>query len=73
MGLSAFISAIVDRIIFTPLLFIENLIDGSNTFEYFMKCLTSEFIATIVMIILMVILYIIITSVKEKIKKKRIA
>ncbi len=71
MGLSAFIGSIVDRIIFTPLLFIENLIDGSNTFEYFIKCLTSEFIATIVMIILMIVLYIIITSIKDKIKKKR--
>lgn len=72
MGLSAFIASIIDRIIFMPLLFLENLIDGSNTFDYFIKCLTSEFIAAIISTIVIIVLYIIITSIKDN-KKKRSA
>ncbi len=73
MGLSTFIGAIVDRIIFVPMLFLENLLDGSNTFEYFIKCLTSEFIATIIMVIVMIVLYIIVTAIKDATKRKRTA
>lgn len=69
MGLSVFIAAIIDRIIFMPLLFLENLLDGLNTFDYFIKCLTSEFMATIVASILLIIIYIIWTSIKDKMKK----
>lgn len=69
MGLSVFIAAIIDRIIFMPLLFLENLLEGLNTFDYFIKCLTSEFMATIVASILLIIVYIIWTSIKEKMKK----
>lgn len=70
MGLSAFISAIIDRIIFTPLLLLENLLEGSNTFEFFIKCLTSEFIATIGFVIILIIIYIIMTHIKDAKEKK---
>lgn len=65
MGLSVFISAIIDRIIFTPILLLENLLDGSNTFEFFIKCLTSEFIATIALVTIMIVIYVIITHFKD--------
>lgn len=70
IGLSIFIAAITDRIIFMPSLFLENLIKGANTFDYFIKCLTSEFIATIVATVIIVILYVLITSVIDAKKKK---
>lgn len=72
MGLSAFIGAIIDRIIFMPLLFLENLIDGSNTFEYFIKCLTSEFMATILSILIIIIVYMIVCAIKDSKKKKQL-
>lgn len=71
MGLSAFIASIIDRIIFMPILFVESLIDGSVTFDYFIKCLTSEFIVTIIATIIVIVLFIIVTSIKNKIDKKR--
>lgn len=71
VGLSVFIAAITDRILFMPILFLENLIKGSNTFDYFIKCLTSEFMAAIVSTILIIILYVIITSVKDALKKEK--
>jgi len=72
MGLSVFIAGVVDKIIFMTLFFAENLIDGVNTFEYFIKCLTSEFIATIISSIAMIIIYVIINAFKENKKKKRL-
>lgn len=69
MGLSLFIAAIIDRIIFTTLLLLENLLSGSNTFEFFIRCLTSEFIATIAFSLIIIILYAIITHFKDKKKK----
>ncbi len=71
MGLSFFIAAILDRIIFMPLLYLENLLDGLNTFDYFIKCLTSEFMATIVFSIILIIVYIIWTSITDKVIKKK--
>lgn len=74
MGLSAFIAGIIDRVIFMPLLFIENLLDSSVTFDYFIKCLTSEFIVTIVATMIVIVLYVIVVAIKKKIdKKKRIS
>lgn len=70
MGLSAFISAIIDRIIFVPILLLENLLNGSNSFEFFIKCLTSEFIATIAFVMIIIILYVIITHIKDSTMKK---
>lgn len=69
VGLSIFIAAITDRIIFMPSLFLENLISGANTFDYFLKCLTSEFMGTIVATVVVIILYVIITSIKDARKK----
>ncbi len=69
IGLSVFIAAITDRIIFMPILFLENLMSGANTFDYFLKCLTSEFMATIIATIIIIMLYVIITSIKDSRKK----
>ncbi len=66
MGLAVFIAAIVDRIIFIPILLLENLLNGSNTFDFLVKCLTSEFIATILVVMIIIILYIIISKVKQE-------
>lgn len=71
MGLSAFIASIIDRVIFMPLLFLQNLLDEVVTFEYFIKCLTSEFIMTIVATLIIIILYVIITSIKSSKDKKK--
>lgn len=71
ISLSIFIAAIVDRIIFMPSLFLENLIKGFNSFEYFIKCLTSEFIATIAATLIIIILYIILTTIIDSFKNKR--
>lgn len=71
MSLSLFIAAIIDRIVFIPLLFLKNLIDGNNTFNYILKCLTSEFIVTIGMCLVVVILYVIIVAIKNAIEKKK--
>ena len=70
IGLSVFIAAITDRILFMPILFLENLVKGNNTFDYFIKCLTSEFMGAIVATILIIILYVIVTSIKDTVKKK---
>lgn len=70
MGLSIFIGFIVDRIIFMPLLLAKNLMDGVNTFEFFLKCLTSEFIGAIAAALVIIVLYVILTSIIDA-KKKR--
>lgn len=70
MGLSAFIGFIVDRIIFMPILFAENLLEKTNTFDYFVKCITSEFIGAIMTCLVVVILYMIITTIKNRKKEK---
>jgi len=72
MGLSAFIAAIVDRVVFVPILLLENLLNGSNEFEFFIKCLTSEFIATIVFTMLAIAGYIAISLIKESKNKKTV-
>lgn len=69
MGLAAFIAAIVDRVVFVPLLLLENLLNGKNEFDFFVKCLTSEFMATIVFIMIAIVGYIVICVCKEKLKK----
>lgn len=69
MGLGSFIAFIVDRIIFTVLLFLQNLIEGVNTFDFFLKCLTSEFIGYIAAALVVIVLYIIITSIVDARKK----
>lgn len=71
MALSVFIAAIVDRIIFMPILFLENLINKLNTFEYFIKCLTSEFIATIVTTAVIIVIYSFTTMIKNRSKKTK--
>ena len=69
MGLSLFIAYILDRLIFMPILFFSGLIDKSNSFDYLIKCLTSEFIASIMITILLIIIYIIFTSIRNSLKK----
>ena len=69
VGLSVFIAYIIDRLIFMPILYAEGLINGSNTFDYFIKCLTSEFIAAILCSIIIIIVYMIVTSIRKKVKK----
>jgi len=71
MGLSIFIGYIVDRILFMPMLLAQNLKDGVNTFEFFLKCLTSEFIGAIVAALVIVILYVILTSIIDAMKKRQ--
>lgn len=71
MGLSIFIGYIVDRILFMPMLLAQNLMDGVNTFEFFLKCLTSEFIGAIVAALVIVILYVILTSIIDAMKKRQ--
>lgn len=71
MGLSVFIACIIDRIIFIPLLFAENLIDKTNTFQYFLKCLTSEFMVAIPAVFILIILYVIINKIKDTREKKK--
>ncbi len=66
VGLALLISAIVDRVIFVPILLLENLLDGSNTLEFLIKCLTSEFIVTILFVMIIIIIYVIITKFKDK-------
>lgn len=73
MGLSMFIGSIVDRILFMTMLFAKNLMDGVNTFDFFLKCLTSEFIGAIVTALIIVILYVILTSILEARKKRQLA
>lgn len=70
VGLGLFISYIIDRIIFMPLLYAEGLMNGSNTFDYFIKCLTSEFVAAIACSLIIVIVYMIINAIKKKVKRK---
>jgi uncharacterized PurR-regulated membrane protein YhhQ (DUF165 family) len=69
VGLSIFISYILDRIIYMPILFAEGLMNGSNTFNYFIQCLTSEFMAAILCSLIIIVLYVIIISIKKAIKK----
>lgn len=69
MGLSLFIAYIVDRIIFIPLLYSEGLIKGSNTFDYLVKCLISEFMAAMFASVLVIIAFTIINNLKNKFKK----
>ncbi len=72
VGLSLFIAYIIDRLIYMPILYAEGLINGSNTFDYFIKCLTSEFIAAILCSLIIIVVYVIITSIRKKVKKKMI-
>ena len=67
MGLALFISYIVDRIIFVPILLSKGLLNESITFNYLIQILTSEFIAAVFMTILLIITYVIITSIKKMI------
>ena len=65
VGLGFFIAAIVDRIVFIPILLLENILDGSNTFDFLVTCLTSEFIATILFIFIILVIYIVISKFKD--------
>lgn len=69
VGLSLFIAYILDRLLFMPILFVDDLISGNKTFDYLIKCLTSEFIAAIMITILLIIIYIIYTTIKNAITK----
>jgi len=68
VGLGLFITYILDRLIFIPMLYAKGLYSGFNTFEYLIQCLTSEFITSIIMTILIIIVYVIITSLKKPVK-----
>lgn len=68
VGLGLFISYIIDRLAFIPILYAKGLSQGSNTFEYLIQCLTSEFIASIVASIIVLIIYIVITKLKKTVK-----
>lgn len=70
MGLGVFIAYIIDRILFTPILLAKGLSNGSNTFNFLIQSITSEFIAAIVMSILIVIVYAIIIQIKKLIARK---
>lgn len=65
MGLGLFISYIIDRILFIPLLLSHGLIKGTNTFNFLIQMLTSEFIAAVFMTLALIIIYIIITNIKK--------
>lgn len=65
MGLSLFISYILDRLIFMPIKFFSGLINQNNSFDYFIQCLTSEFIASIMITIFLIIIYILFTTIKS--------
>lgn len=66
VGLSLFIGYIIDRIVFIFILFAKGLYDGSNTFDFVIKVLTTEFMACIVASVTLIILYVIINSFKRK-------
>ena len=70
VGLSLFIAYIIDRIIFIPLFFADGLVSEYNSFDYLIKCLTSEFIAAIMITILLIVIYTIFTNIKNAIAKK---
>lgn len=70
MGLGVFIAGIIDRVVFIPILLLENLLNGSNTLDFLVKCITSEFIATILFMVIIIIIYSIITFIKDNKKKK---
>ncbi len=65
MGLGLFIAYIIDRIIFIPILLARGLLKGTNTFNYLIQILTSEFIAAVFMTIVLIIIYIIIVNIKK--------
>lgn len=65
MGLSLFIAIILDRLIFMPILYFSGLMNQSNSFDYLIKCLTSEFIASIMITILLIIIYFVYTTFKS--------
>lgn len=70
VGLSLFIGYIIDRILFVFLLFAKGLHNGDNTFDFVIKVLTTEFMASIVACLIIIILYSIINAFS---KKKRAA
>lgn len=69
VGLALFISYIIDRLLFIPILYAKGLSVGFNTFDYVIQCLTSEFIFSILCCVLIVILYAGITLIKNKMVK----
>lgn len=69
ISLAIFISYILDRIIFMPIFYMNGLMNGSSTFDYFIKCLTSEFIFTILASLIFVIAYVIIDLIKKMFNK----
>lgn len=73
IGLSLFIAYILDRIIFIFLLFSEGLMKKTNTFDFVIKCLTSEFMAAIAVSVLIIIVMAIIIAVTKNKNNKKIA
>ena len=69
VGLSLFIAYILDRLLFMPILFVDGLISESKSFDYLIQCLTSEFIAAIMITILIIIVYTLFTTIKNAIRK----
>lgn len=69
VGLSLFIAYVLDRMVFMPMVYAKGLVKGHNTFEFLIQCLTSEFIAAILMIVLIVIVYVIVTTIKTSTKE----
>lgn len=70
VGLSLFIGYILDRLIYVPILYAKGLMNGANTFEYFIQILTSEFIGAIVMSVAIIIVFAIISAIKKTVEKK---
>ena len=70
MGLSLFIAYILDRLLYMPILLFGGIMKENNSFDYLVKCLTSEFIAAIMITILLIIIYIIFTSIKKAVDNK---
>ncbi len=66
MGLSTLVGLVLDRLIFMLLLYGKNLITGDNSFQYFIKCLTGEFMFAIIMTVVLIIIYVIFSSIKNK-------
>ena len=73
IGLSLFIAYIIDRIVFIFLLFAEGLSKKTNTFDFVIKCLTSEFMAAIAVSVLIIIVMAIVIAVTKNKNNKKIA
>ena len=65
VGLGVFISYIIDRLLFMPILLAKGLKNGYNTFDYLIQSITSEFISAIMASVVIIIVYVIIIQIKK--------